>query len=281
MPIRVTCQCGHSLAAPDSMAGKSGKCPKCQQLLKIPAANPAAPGKSQDKSVAAKLPATAAKAAPTATPNALDNLFDAAGLSQRKGKFCPACDAPVQVGAVLCVKCGFNFQEGTKLDGFQSAGKKEFGNVRLNEAATMMAREQETETRLLNTGSPWWFLVAGLAGLLVFIGGALIKMDAATTGEKSKNAMMARIQTASMFTVLCASAGAACLLIASFSYLAILATSFFESAKQGFLCLLVPLYIIYYMFSRIRSHRLGSTVIMLWVTAILAGLFLGYSLPKI
>ncbi len=36
MPIRIQCQCGHSLQVPDQLAGKSGKCPKCSNVIKIP-----------------------------------------------------------------------------------------------------------------------------------------------------------------------------------------------------------------------------------------------------
>lgn len=214
-------------------------------------------------------------------PSALDGLFEAAGLTQRQGNFCPSCDAPVQPGAVLCVKCGLNFAEGVVHEAHKVQSTKQFGNKRLNEAADMMAREADTQNRLLGSGTPWWFMVAGLAGLIVFIGGALIKMDAITSGQISGNKMMARIQNAHMMTVLVASAGAASSLVASFSYIALVAGAFFETTKQGLLCLLAPFYVVYYMFSRIKSRRLMSTVIMFWVTLILGIVALVYALPKI
>lgn len=293
MPIRVTCQCGHNLSVPDSMAGKSGKCPKCQQIIKVPVAvTPAKSGQSAPGSPttakagtqAAPAKATGPQAsavAPAIAPGGLGGLLDAAGLTQRTGKFCPACDAPAANTAVICVKCGLNFTEGTKLEGFQSTEKKRFGNKRLNEAADMMVREIETEKRLLNTGSPWWFMFAGLMGLVVFIGGALVKMDATTSGKKSTVDAIARIQQADWLSVMSASAGTACALIASFASIAILFTAFFESAKQGLLCFFVPFYVIYYMFSRISSKRLFGTVMIFWVTQILAICLLGYSLPRI
>ena len=300
MPIRVTCQCGHNLSVPDSMAGKSGKCPKCQQIIKVPVAvTPAKSGQSAPSSpttAKAGTPAAPAKTtgapanakgtqasavAPAIAPAGLGGLLDAAGLTQRTGRFCPACDAPAANTAVICVKCGLNFTEGTKLEGFQSTEKKRFGNKRLNEAADMMSRELETEKRLLNTGSPWWFMFAGLMGLVVFIGGALVKMDATTSGKKSTIDAIARIQQADWLSVMSFSAGTACALIASFASLAILFTAFFESAKQGLLCFFVPFYVIYYMFSRISSKRLFGTVMIFWVTQILAICLLGYSLPRI
>lgn len=300
MPILVTCQCGHNLSVPDSMAGKSGKCPKCQQIIKVPVAvtpaksgqsapNPQTPAKAGTPAAPAKATGAPANAkgtqasavAPAAAAVGLGGLLDAAGLTQRTGRFCPACDAPAANTAVICVKCGLNFTEGTKLEGFQSTEKKRFGNKRLNEAADMMSRELETEKRLLNTGSPWWFMFAGLMGLVVFIGGALVKMDATTSGKKSTVDAIARIQQADWLSVLSASAGTACALVATFASIAILFTAFFESAKQGLLCFFVPFYVIYYMFSRISSKRLFGTVMIFWVTQILAICLLGYALPRI
>lgn len=43
MPIPVACSCGKSFAAPDNLAGKTVRCPGCQQPLAIPAAGQAAP----------------------------------------------------------------------------------------------------------------------------------------------------------------------------------------------------------------------------------------------
>lgn len=299
MPIRVTCQCGHKLSVPDNMAGKSGKCPKCQQVIKVPAA--AAPAKSGQsvpnpqnvkaatssapanaKSTKASTASPASAVAPAVAAGGLGGLLDAAGLVQRTGKFCPACDAPAANTAVICIKCGLNFTEGTKIEGFQSTEKKRFGNKRLNEAADMMSRELETEKRLLNTGSPWWFMFAGLMGLVIFIGGALVKMDATTSGKKSTIDSIARIQQADWLSVMSFSAGTACALIASFAYIAVLFTAFFESTKQGLLCLfVVGFYPIYYMFSRINSKRLFGTVLIFWLTLIVAGCLLGYALPRI
>lgn len=285
MPIQVTCQCGYSLNAPDSMAGKSGKCPKCQQMIKVPgAASSPAKGAPAASSTGPKSPVGSKKTeSPMAAvaPSALDGLLESAGLTQRQGKYCPACDAPVQTGAVLCIKCGFNFAEGTKLEAHKTVSTKRFGNKQLNEAIDMMARESDTEARLLKAGSPWWFLFAFLTGVVVLILGALIKMDANTTGEISSNPTIAKIQRAHILTVMAASAGLGCLLISNIAQLAILFTAFKESWKQGLLCMFAPFYILYYMFSRIRTYRLGSTITILFVSAILAGILMGYSFPKI
>ncbi len=277
MPIRVACQCGQSLNVPDSMAGKSGKCPKCQQLIRIPGASEGQPAKSATTQKQAK-PASVA-AAPVS--NNMAGLLDAAGLVQKSGQFCPACDQPSRPGAILCTNCGFNFSEGTKVEGHKSVEKKQFGNKNLNHAAEMMKREESTQIRMLATGTPWWMMFAALAGLMTFLSGALVKMDANQTGQVSNIALMAKIQKADWPPVMAASSGLGLLLIAIFSNIAMVCTAFFESRKQGLLCLFVPLYLVYYMFSRIWSQKLFWTVAIMLVTSIFAGVLLGYALPKI
>lgn len=57
MPIQLTCPgCQAKLKAPDSVAGKKNKCPKCQTVVTVPAAN--------GKAAAASAPATSAKSKP-------------------------------------------------------------------------------------------------------------------------------------------------------------------------------------------------------------------------
>jgi len=281
MPIQVTCQCGQSLKVPEVMAGKSGKCPKCQEVIRIPAARKS----GADSAVPVSQKQTTAKQAPKAVPNPINStmagLLDQAGLVQKTGLFCPNCDQPSRPSAVLCTYCGFSFAEGTKVEGHISQEKKQFGNKNLNAAADMMVREASTQKRMLNSGTPWWMMFAMLAGLILFVGGALIKMDAIQTGEKSKIEWMARIQRADWLPVMAGSSGTGMLLIAIFAYIALIVTGFFESRKQGLLCLFVPLYLVYYMFSRIKSQKLFSTVVIIWVTSTLAGVLLFFALPKI
>ncbi len=280
MPIRVTCQCGQSLNVPDSLAGKSGKCPKCQQFIQIPAAGAVAGTTSKPSSLPKPAKPLPAGMQPI-QQGAMAGLLDAAGLVQKKGTFCPHCDQPSRPGTVLCTYCGFNFSEGTKVEGHKAVEKKEFGNKSLNEAAAMMVREASTQTRMLNAGTPWWMMFSILTGLLLFVGGALVKMDASTSGEISKIEIFSRIQRANWLPVMAGSSGTGMLLVAVFAYIALIFTGFFESRKQGLLCLFIPLYIVYYMFSRIKSQKLFSTVAIFWITSILAGFLLSYALPKI
>ncbi len=107
MPIRVTCSCGYSTNAPDEMAGKSGRCPKCKATLKIPgskpapSATPASTGKpttQQSTKAPRQSPAeqpAVARSAQGAPAGALDSLYADVGLIQNKGPVCPSCTAPV------------------------------------------------------------------------------------------------------------------------------------------------------------------------------------------
>ena len=278
MPIQVTCQCGQSLKVPDSMSGKSGKCPKCQQVIRIPtepASSASAPTKQTAKAKSGAPPN------PSPMGNVMAGLLDEAGLIQKTGMFCPNCDQPSRPGTVLCTYCGFNFTEGTKVEGHKNQEKKQFGNKNLNAAAEMMVREASTQNRMLSAGTPWWMMFAMLTGLIMFVAGAIVKMDAVQTGEKSTIEWMSRIQRADWLPVMAGSSGTGMLLIAVFAYLALVFTGFFESRKQGLLCLFIPLYLFYYMFSRLKSQKLFATVAIFIVTSILAGVLLVYALPKI
>jgi hypothetical protein len=303
MPLRVNCQCGQVLNVPDHLAGKGVKCPKCQKPIRVPAASgagaavssegtgsggagagkSAAVGKSPQASVASTKAEVSKRSAPTASASgkdALSNLFDQAGLTKREGTFCPSCDKALAAGTSICISCGFHLEQGAKLEGFH-VESKEFGNKRLVEAAEMMKREVETEKRLMTAGMPWWMMLALVLGLLFMISAVLLKMDVKTSGSVSNVPLLAKIQRANLLPVLVFSLGGAAALVCVFSNLALAFGAFKESAREGLLCLFVPFYIVYYMFSRMGSRKLTSVVLIFWISAIVAGICLGYALPKI
>jgi TctA family transporter len=111
--------------------------------------------------------------------------------------------------------------------------------------------------------------------------GLAIKQHAVTTEKTSSIEALRRIQEAGYLPVLAASFGLAMLLTSNFANLAILVVAFKESAKHGLLYFFVPLYSLYYMFSRIKEKKLVSTVVILLVTGTLGAIALGYALPKI
>lgn len=275
MPLRVTCQCGVALNVPETMAGKGVKCPKCQSVIAV--GTPA-------KTAPATKPATSKPAAKASASNtsqdAMAKLLDSAGLKKREGIFCPSCDRSLPPGTAICVGCGYNLEAGSKIEGFE-VEVKEFGNKRLVEAAEMMAREVETENRLLKAGMPWWTMAAIILAVMFMMTAILLKMDVKTSGNVSSVPMIAKLQSANYGPVIAFSAGGGACLIALFALFAIQATAYKESIKEGLLCSLTILYSFYYMFSRLKSRRLGNTVMIFWISAIVAGICLGYSLPKI
>ncbi|MBU6385510.1 MAG: hypothetical protein KGS49_06195 [Planctomycetes bacterium] len=283
MPLRVSCQCGVALNVPETMAGKGVKCPKCQSVIAVPASASTNPPKTQPaKPAAAKAPAAKAPAAsaPAGGQDAMSKLLDSAGLKKREGTFCPSCDRSLPPGTAICVGCGYSLEAGSKIEGF-AVETKEFGNIRLVEAAEMMAREADTEKRLLKAGMPWWMMFAIILGVLFMMTAILLKMDVKTSGNVSSVPIIAKLQSADFGPVIAFSAGGAACLVALFSLWAIQGSAYKESMKQGLLCTFTIIYSFYYMFSRMKERKLGSTVMIFWISAIVAGICLGYSLPKI
>jgi hypothetical protein len=283
MPIKVSCQCGANLNVPDVATGKNVKCPKCQKAIAVPGPQTKVDPASKTAQKASNTPnskPTASPAGAAKAPDALANLFESAGLKKREGTFCPSCDRLLPPGTAICVGCGFNLETGSKIDGFHLE-VKEFGDKRLVEAAEMMKREADTEKRLLSAGMPWWMMFAIILGVLFMMTAILLKMDVGTSGQTSSIAPIAKLQRANYGAVIAFSVGGGAALVAIFSYLAIGLGAFKESVKQGLLCLLVPPYSLYYMFSRMRERKLSNIVFIFCIAAVLAGACLGYSLPKI
>ena len=94
MPIKVSCQCGQTLTAKDSLAGKRVKCPKCGAPLTISRPQPKQP----------------------AADDSIGDLLDEAGMTTaRSGHFCPSCNAEMPPDAVICVECGYNKNLGRRM----------------------------------------------------------------------------------------------------------------------------------------------------------------------
>jgi hypothetical protein len=118
MPIKVTCQCGKSFAAKDELGGKAVKCPNCQQPLRIPLAQSAAPLPSAAPRAGAAAPAG------FSPPGDAHSLFDEVGLKQAPvgATMCPGCAAPLTPGAVVCIKCGYNMKLGRRMETMRMGG---------------------------------------------------------------------------------------------------------------------------------------------------------------
>ncbi len=97
----------------------------------------------------------------------LARLFEEEGFKMRTGQFCPACAEPLQPGAVLCTKCGFHLQAGTRLQGHQSELEDEHGaEAALKRAENDMKRAKELDEKLQAAGMPPWMMA-----LILFIAG--------------------------------------------------------------------------------------------------------------
>jgi hypothetical protein len=171
MPIKIRCQCGKTLNAPDSAAGKAVKCPGCGKALRVPAGGPGG-------SVARSKP-TAAKSAgpkPQAKPAALGtddigSLFDEEGFSAKVEAVCPNCRIEMPANAVLCTKCGFHKETGTVLESHKTVGVDiDKSTLALEKAADDLVKDHALQQELLKGGGmPWWALVM----VLVIGGGGL------------------------------------------------------------------------------------------------------------
>ena len=176
MTIAVACQCGQKFAAPDHLAGKTVKCPKCAQPLKIPAQSSAP---KSGKPASHGKPASTSKAPAPSTAH--EELFDEIGLTHRgEGMECPSCGHMLPHDAVLCVNCGYNFKLKRRLQTLGTAEpvmpNREPGK-RMSEVEKLLVRAEDDlehepveQTRGYGTRSSAWML----ALVMILIAGGVI-----------------------------------------------------------------------------------------------------------
>jgi hypothetical protein len=176
MPIKVTCQCGKSFAAKDELAGKAVKCPNCQQPLRIPLAQSAAPLPSR----AAPPPSSSGSSiygGPARPPGPSDSMFDDVGLKQAPAGavMCPGCASPMTPGAVVCIKCGYNAKLGRRMETVKMGagggpGGHDAGTADLMaKAAATIEEDKEEERKKTREGMPWWVYLIALSFAIGFI----------------------------------------------------------------------------------------------------------------
>ena len=189
MPIPITCQCGKSLNVKDELAGRAVKCPACGSVLKIPAQSAPAPAQAQPVPTPVQPPA--ASAAPVG--GTLNDIFDEEGFGHQVAAACPACGSEMPAGAVLCTKCGFNVQLGTKMEGHKTAGVDiDHGEVALQRAQASIEYDNKLQKEMLSkAGLPWWGLALVLFMLISAASIAVIKINAINqaSGNGNFNAM--------------------------------------------------------------------------------------------
>ncbi len=281
MPIKLKCNCGQVLNVPDAMAGKSGKCPKCQATLRIPAAagapaasSPAAATAKPASAKTAAKPATkpAAKPAPAAAPAAaMDDLFDEIGLTKKTGPVCPKCGGSVQRNAALCTHCGFNLQTGEQAVGFEARiEREEFKNPFLQEAANNMQAEVVSEERHAKAGTPWWMLVSFLLGALCIGAAGIIIVDATMNEPAEEGTFLGKLQRERFGVVAGVTFATVGCMISFFAHLSIVIFAFARKVGLGFATLLVPFYNMYFGIKTWADNKSG--IYGLIIGAVLAGL---------
>lgn len=236
MPIKVACQCGQAFAIKDEMAGKTLKCPKCQQPLKVPA-----------RAAAAARPA-AAPATAGAPASSLAGLFEEAGFKEHKGPRCPQCAEPLKrADAVLCTHCGFNLQSGQKVEAPKiykdgERGHAEAADDLLNRAAVQIEVDKQEEKKNRGAGMPAWVIFLALSGMVAFV------------------ATMFLIPRDQAFKYTGMGLGGFGLLMAAYFHIRMITVAFQESTSCGILYILFWPYELYYLIS--RWEKMGGLFLM-------------------
>jgi hypothetical protein len=268
------------------MAGKTGKCPKCQKPLKIPATAAGTSAKSGSSAAAASgssgskgkkvSAASSAMAAQSDATGGLESLFEDAGLTQQRGPTCPECDAPIKPGTKICTSCGWNFETGEKIKGFQakSAGA-EFDNLYLQAASENMVRDLEMDKRRDRSAMPWWVIMSFLIGAVTLCGAGVVIVDGAIGTPMAETTLIGKVQRWPVFITLGLTALITGLAITIFAHLDITAFGFRKSWKQGVACLFLPLiYSIIYGILNWVENKAPVKAIMMALVFIGLGCFL-------
>lgn len=169
MPIKVACKCGQKFTAKDELAGKTVRCPKCKEALRIPGGKQA-PRKSTPPS---QSPASPSQPAAPQGPlgGAMDDLFSDLSVDQAvtgTGNVCPNCLEGIAPNAVICVHCGFRMDDGGQMETEKGSEKvkrghqkvETFGNAQLDQAAINIAKDKRDSELEDDQGSWWVYLMA-------------------------------------------------------------------------------------------------------------------------
>jgi len=250
MPINVACdKCSQKFAAPDKLAGKAVRCPKCSNPIRIPARGG---GPAQQ---------TAQQPAPQ-QQSAMDDLFDEAGIESTApgGIRCPSCFVPMQPSAVMCVSCGFNTQTGEKTEGFAQVGFED-DNAMFRDAQKEIKEDAEAAKKSVDP-VPWYYYVALLLVMgfvAVFFSIAWKKMLDSTVSAGQKKDYIFEVITL-LFLVSVPSVLLFVTHWASATY------AFVEdNVNKGFMCLFIPLFDVIYAIQHWSVKGMKSTVIMWFI----------------
>ncbi|MDX1926264.1 MAG: hypothetical protein SFV81_07095 [Pirellulaceae bacterium] len=286
MPIKLKCSCGQVLSVPDNLAGKTGKCPKCQNAIKIPHAAPApATANAAAASVGAATKAPAAKAKPAAKPaapmqvaaaqptNKFDSLLDEVGLTKKTGPVCPKCGVGIRPGTVLCTGCGLNFETGEVATSFEAAAATfEFKNEFLQEAAHNMTRDVVMDERREKAGLPWWMLMSYLLGAVTLCAAGVVIVDGRFNEPAEAGTFLGNIQRLPVFVVLGVTAMLTGQFIHAFAHLSIVVFGFKQGWGPGFGCLLIPFFSYIYGIMHWADNRQALMAVVTSIVTVSAGI---------
>jgi hypothetical protein len=269
MPIKVQCACGAAFAAKDELAGRTVKCPKCQQPLKIPAggapvaataprpAAPAQPASQQppNRQISAPLPSQ------SGGPGGNHGLYDEIGLkAQQAGTSpCPGCAKPMPVNAVVCIQCGYNKKLGRRMETVKQGeaallpgGHNVTVDDLLSKAAQSIADDKEEERKKTREGMPWWVYMIGIFACIGFMITMMIlpKHIALATGGVIIWGL--------------------CVVVNIYATIRIYMIAFNESVGEGVMCLICGLYQLYFIFT--HWDQCGGYIIMQMGTNIVSSL---------
>lgn len=262
MPIAVQCSCGHRLNVPDHFAGKQGKCPKCQQLLKIPVPGNAVP---------ANAPKPQAQPRAVAAPDpGLASLLEEAGVGKKAGPTCPRCETPIPRGGVLCTKCGLNFATGEQMKAHEANSEGGFGNMYLDEAVANMKRDDKMEQLHEKAGMPWYVMAMLFVMVLVCGAGAVIVVDSQLMGKQPPDTFIGWIQQYNLGMLLGVVIGISAMLLNLSAVIVVLIHAFSNSVTQGIMVMFVPFYIFVYQI--LNWEELKGSFFSLVMASILGGI---------
>jgi len=95
-PQDITCPgCGKTYHWQEKLAGKKVRCKACNGVFAVPAEPPS----QADEDVPLEDPTSD-------VDDSQDPMIET----------CPSCSNPVKVGAVICVRCGYNIKEGKQIE---------------------------------------------------------------------------------------------------------------------------------------------------------------------
>ncbi|MEM9828399.1 MAG: hypothetical protein AAF958_17550 [Planctomycetota bacterium] len=269
MPIRLKCPCGKALQVPDQAAGKVVQCPACSKSLRVPggtasgAPTPQSPApqspalqspgpqspapQSPTQRPPAQRPAAAQPTPQPASPAAggLGDIFDEEGFSNSVAAVCPSCRKEMPAGAVLCMSCGYHMVQGIHVAGHKTPGVDiSMGDMALEKAKQDMFKADEMQRKMIaGSGAPVWLLALVLTLLVGFAAIGVIALNQAQRAEQNDT-----VSTFNATATFMAFAAICCGVVGNIAFLIIVYRAFRQDVAQGFLTLLVPLYVIYFVF---------------------------------